>query len=410
MKISFVFLLTLWASFLLSQMNSSNPDIFIDCQTNCDNRYIRQELNFVNHMQNRDEADIFILITAQRSGSGGREIQYIFTGNEDFGNRVDTTSISINPDDSDSEQRDDLLEGLRNGLLPYLLMTDLKDRISFEIEESEDEDGALDKIHDPWNFWVFNIGGSMDLDGESRFKSQSFNTRFNARRITDASKFWYNFRFRYSQDIFELSDGEEFSSFIRNFNNNLGYVHSINDHWSAGFRASGGSSTFGNTDFDISVKPAIEYNYFPYKEANTRRMSFQYSIGPEYKDYTDSTIYNKLEEVVMRHSISAELEQVQKWGNFDLEAGFSQYFHDLKFWSVYLNPNLEWIIFKGLRLSVGGFASYVADRINIAKSDISDNDILLQIKQLNTSYSYFTYVGMNYRFGSKYNNFVNPRF
>ena len=78
--------------------------------------------------------------------------------------------------------------------------------------------------------------------------------------------------------------------------------------------------------------------------------------------------------------------------------------------NAYINPNIEWQIFKGLSIDIGGYASFVGDRINIAKSDISDEDILLKIKQLDTDFTYFVYFGLNYRFGSKYNNYVNPRF
>ncbi|MFK7923437.1 MAG: hypothetical protein AB8H47_15850, partial [Bacteroidia bacterium] len=87
-----------------------------------------------------------------------------------------------------------------------------------------------------------------------------------------------------------------------------------------------------------------------------------------------------------------------------------QYLHNPRLFNAYINPDLEWQIFKGLSIDVGGYVSFVSDRINIAKSDISDVDILLQIKQLDTNFTYFSYVGLNYRFGSSFNNFVNPRF
>ena len=70
----------------------------------------------------------------------------------------------------------------------------------------------------------------------------------------------------------------------------------VSPHWSVGFLASASSSTFGNIDFSSFLKPAIEYNIYPYSEASTQRFSFRYAIGPEYYNYTDTTIYNKLTE------------------------------------------------------------------------------------------------------------------
>ncbi len=112
----------------------------------------------------------------------------------------------------------------------------------------------------------------------------------------------------------------------------------------------------------------------------------------------------------IRHRIDIEFSQTQKWGELEVDAGVSQYLHDPSLYSMFINPNLEWIITRGLRLNIGGVVSFVGDRINIAKADLSDEEILLQVRQLDTDYSYFTYVGFNYRFGSKYNNYVNPRF
>ena len=37
-------------------------------------------------------------------------------------------------------------------------------------------------------------------------------------------------------------------------------------------------------------------------------------------------------------------------------------------------------------------------------------EILLRLRQLATDYSYYTSVGFSYRFGSAFNNVVNPRF
>ncbi len=217
-------------------------------------------------------------------------------------------------------------------------------------------------------------------------------------------------RYNYEKSSFELSDGEEFSSVVRRYNVYSEYVKSLGPNWSVGATSRVGSSTFNNTDLSATFKPAIEYNIFPYSEASTRRFSFLYSIGPDYYSYNDTTIYDKLSETVMRHNLSIEFEQTQKWGNIEIDVGVNHYLHNLELYSVFLNPQLEWVIFKGFSLNLGGFASLVNDRISISKSELSDEDILLGIKQLDTEFTYFIYTGINYRFGSKINNFVNQRF
>ena len=132
--------------------------------------------------------------------------------------------------------------------------------------------------------------------------------------------------------------------------------------------------------------------------------------GVEYKDYTEITVFDRLSESRGRHGIDIEFNQNQKWGTLAFDIEFDQYLHDLSLYSISFNPNIELNLVKGLRLEFGGFVSFVGDRINIAKGDVSDQDIILQNRQLDTSYSYFSYFGFNYRFGSQNNTVVNPRF
>ena len=398
-----------FCSILFAQNQDPRPDIFIDCQMNCDWIYIKQEIQFVNYMQNRQEADIFVLATRQRTGAGGDEVQLAFNGNGEFAEIQDTIIYLTDPNGTDAINREQFVQELKKGLLQFLVQTSLLDQISYNVnfEEGGIEDNT--EVDDPWNFWVFNIGGNAWLDGEATYSSVDLTGRFNATKITDEHKLRFSTFYNFERSTFKLASGDE--SFIRkSYNIRLLYVKSLSPNWSVGFRTRTGSTTFGNMDISTTFRPAIEYNIFPYSEASTRRFSFNYSIGPEYYNYTDTTVYDRLTETRLRHGIDMEFNQTQKWGNVSLDIGVQQYLHNLNLFNVYFNPNIEWQIFKGFSLNVGGFASFVKDRINIAKSDISDEDILLQIRQLDTDFTYFTYIGMNYRFGSKYNNFVNPRF
>jgi hypothetical protein len=405
--------LTLTFSLLVSlsvfAQEKDRPDIFIDCQMNCDWIYIKQEIQFVNYMQNRQEADIYILATRLSTGAGGREVQLAFIGNKDFADIQDTIRYYTDPNATDAIEREQFVNELKKGLLQFLIQTPMIDQITYNVELEEGEGAANTVENDPWNNWVFNIGGNGWLDGEATYSSVDLTGRFNASKITDQHKFRFSTFYNFEKSTFKLTGGNE-SFFKKSYNLRLLYVKSLGPKWSVGFITRTGSTTFGNMDVFTTLKPAIEYNVFPYSEASTRRFSFNYSMGPEYYNYTDTTIYDRTDETRMRHGLDIEFNQTQKWGNISLDFGVQQYLHNLELFNAYINPNIEWQIFKGLSIDFGGFASFVRDRINIAKSDISDEDILLQVRQLDTDFTYFTYFGLNYRFGSSYNNFVNPRF
>ncbi len=82
---------------------------------------------------------------------------------------------------------------------------------------------------------------------------------------------------------------------------------------------------------------------------------------------------------------------------------------DAKYRAV-LSGRVELGLVKGLSLDVGGFYTRVRDQVSLRRGEASDEEVLLRLRQLETSYRYFISVGFRYSFGSIYNNVVNTRF
>jgi len=82
---SHVFLLWVVCSISQSRQNMPiPPSVFLDCQINCHTIYVKQEIDFVNYVNDRQVADLYILATSQRAAAGTREIQLSFDGNGPF--------------------------------------------------------------------------------------------------------------------------------------------------------------------------------------------------------------------------------------------------------------------------------------------------------------------------------------
>ena len=226
---------------------------------NCDWVYIKQEIQFVNYMQNRQEADIYILATRQRTGAGGREVQLVYIGNNEFSNIQDTIKYFTDPNATDAIEREQFVAELKKGLLQFLVQTSMIDLITYNVG-SKEEEVENTEVDDPWNNWVFNIGGNGWLNGEASFSGIELTGRFNASNITDKHKFRFSTFYNYEKSTFKLSTGDE-SFIIESYDVRLLYVKSLNPNWSIGFRTNTGSSTFGNTDISAALKPAIEYNF-----------------------------------------------------------------------------------------------------------------------------------------------------
>jgi long-subunit fatty acid transport protein len=187
-------------------------------------------------------------------------------------------------------------------------------------------------------------------------------------------------------------------------------VRSLGDRWALGLRANTGSSTFYNRERSWSVKPGIEYNFFPYEESSRRSLTLQYLVGANHWDYEEETIYGELAETRWQESLTARLSLVQPWGRWSTSVTGQHYLHDLELYSATVSGSLNVRLFQGFSVRVSGNYSWIADQLYLPLSDYTEEEILLRQFQQETTYRYFTSFGIEYRFGSIFNNVVNPRF
>ena len=73
----------------LKALGESVPKVYIDCDR-CDIDFIRTEVTFVNYVRDGKEAQVHILITTQRTGSGGTGYTVAFIGRGSYEGMNDT--------------------------------------------------------------------------------------------------------------------------------------------------------------------------------------------------------------------------------------------------------------------------------------------------------------------------------
>lgn len=407
-------LLFIFPFFSNAQPDDSSDDtllLFLDCQR-CDRSYIRQEISFVNFVRDKEDSNIHALITQQRTGSGGTEYTIKMIGRDNFSGQQDTlTYISANSDTED-EERKGLIRRLKIGLIPYLKNSSTLNNLSIVYEKSEDIQSSAED--DNWNYWVFELNGDTYFNGEESRRQLFLSLGASADRVTEDWKINMEYDLDYNRRTFTSLDslGNEESDFFitrgQEFDSRV--VKSLNDHWSTGLFAEAYSSTRNNILFNISGSPAIEYNIFPYEEYAEREFSFMYIMSTGYFNYQETTIFNQDSEFLIRPQLRARMDFTQPWGEIEGRINASTYLHDLDKNRVDVRLEFDFRIFRGLSLNVEGRYSLINDQLSIPKGDISDAEQLLDLRQQSTSYSYRGSVGIEYSFGSIYNNVVNPRF
>lgn len=369
------------------------------------NDYIRREIPFVNNVRDIKDAGVYIITTFQRTGSGGMEYTYFLTGQNEFKGMSDTLSFVTKPDGTTDERRAQEVATLKLGLMRYIAKTPLAQYMNIAFSQPIAETVSTDK----WNSWVLRASVNGNLRGQKTSSSTNFSGNISANRITENWKVNLNAMYSSSKDKFEIGPTTITSDNKSNSLNGL-VVKSLSDHWSLGGSAFLSSSSFSNEKLNATIMPGIEYDLFPYSESTRRQMRVLYSIGFRHIDFIDTTIYNKIEENLWRHSLSLAYEVVQKWGSVDLTADYSNYLHDWSKNNLSLSGSLDLRIAKGLSMNLRGSISLIHDQLGLVKGDIPTEQILLRRQEMETRYEYRANFGFTYTFGSIYNNVVNPRF
>lgn len=386
--------------------DSLKVNVYMRCSY-CESTYIRNEFKLVNYVRDISDANVIVLGMSEETGSGGQKYRFIFEGKKEFNGINDTLIFESKQDATTEEIREIYMHQLKIGLLPYLLKTPLGKKIEFEFPETTTTQNTLPT--DPWKGWVITLSSNGSFSGEQSNQSLYIYSNLRVYKITDAWKLTIGGSNNYSKNNFSY-DEYSYEYVNRSYHSYIQYVLSLSDHWSLGMFASAGSSTFNNYDFVSDLKPALEYNVFPYNKSFEKQLRISYKIGPNYVDYIDTTIFLKTKEILQEQNLSINLAFVKKWGDIDLSIYGSQYLHDLEFYKLgsYISCSVR--IVKGLSVSLSAGYSMIRNQINLSKSDVTQEELLLQQRQIKTNYSYWGYLGLSYTIGSKYNNIVNPRF
>jgi hypothetical protein len=384
--------------------------LFFDCG-DCGSEYtdfVREQLAFVNHVRDRNEADVHALVTSQFTGGGGIEVTVTLIGRGRFAGVDDTLRFATRAEATDAEIRRVLVQYLGLGLMRYVAHTPLAERIA--LSDAGRAAAAAAPVKDRWNNWVYSASVNGYFNGQSTTRYISSWGSLSASRVTLQSKFSLSVSASYNESRFELSGGQQLLSVSRSRSAGTSYLWGLGDHWSAKVSASAYASTYDNVDLNASAGPAIEYNLFPYSESTRRQLRFDYGVNYHYADYQEETIYFETSQSLVREGLEIILDSKEPWGSSQVSLKGQNYLHDFGKNRLVASGSISLRLLEGLSLKLSGNAQRVRDQLSLPAGGATDEEILLQRKQLATEYQYYVNVGLTYTFGSIYNNVVNARF
>lgn len=384
--------------------------IFLDPQrTWVDQIYLQQQLDWVEWVRDREVASVHLIVLRQSTGGGGQRTTLRFLGLGPFAGLEDDLTLDSPPDATEDELRQALADRISLGLARYASRIPRMRPLRVHPARSKPEASAPSPARDPWNAWVFRMNGSSYLSGESRTTSASTWASVSARRITEEELFRFSANGNWSESTYQLEEGE-IRSRRESYGTSLAFARAINERWTWGLLGDASKSRVGNLAHRTRVAPALEYNVWKYSESSQRQLTFLYQVGASQTAYLEETLYGKMRESLLDHSLVASLDLNQPWGTVSVSLSGSAYLHDTSKRSLGLRSNLNVKLAKGLSLNLWGSYTQVRDQLALRKGETSTEDILLRQRELQTNHQYSTSVGLSYTFGSVFNSAVNSRF
>lgn len=386
-----------------SQWQAAAPKVFLD-GSYPDRNYIRTEVLFVTYVRDRKDADIHLLVTEQE-GEAGAEYRMEFIGQGRFQDLRFTLKYFADRLATQDQVREGFVRVMKKGLMPFLSRTDLEDMLSISFKEK----ARAAAIKDPWNRWLFSVGLSGSTSGEQYYNSKYYRISASANRVTEALKVTTSFTTNVSASRFTY-EGLAVTTNTKSWQGGTLVVKSLGEHWSAGGWLQTSASTYSNVKFSLRVAPAVEYNVFPYSQSTRAELRFLYRLNYGYNRYDEETIFGKIHEGLWSQSLNVTLNLTQPWGDASVSVVGSHYFHDLHLNRLVLYGEIFIRVWKGFSFNVGGDYELIHDQLSVARGTLSEEEILLRLKQLRTTYSYYLSLGISYSFGSAMSRSVNPRF
>jgi len=179
-------------------------NVYLDCEQ-CDNAYLYDNFKLINYVRDPGYADVHVLITTIKAGSGGEEYSIMLKGKRRFQSMNDTIIFYMPPDMALEEERAVLLNKLQLSLVHYIMKTPLGDRIQLVVQEDR-QLVVAEKPKDPWRDWVFDIALQGSMSGDKTSMSYSLLSSLYISKITSKIKFESFNEISYQENKINLYD------------------------------------------------------------------------------------------------------------------------------------------------------------------------------------------------------------
>ncbi len=190
-------------------------NVYLECAARgCESSHYRTEITFVNWVRDQGDAQLHIIMTSTGTGSGD-EFLLDFIGRGELEGQDDQLTYSHSDTDSDDQRSQGITGILAVGLARYAVLARPGRPLHGEHAGSR-RSGALElppglqgEVNDPWDYWVFRLGGDVNFEDEDLKDEQRYSANFSANRTTEMWKVSLTGRGSYTKVNGQYSSGDD---------------------------------------------------------------------------------------------------------------------------------------------------------------------------------------------------------
>ncbi len=391
-----------------TEVDPTIPKVFVICDF-CDMDYYKNEIAHLVFVRDQRMADFTVLFRMINTGSGGNEYTLEFNGNNSYEGITVREKFNSTPNMSQNIIREGLLASLNRGSLHYLIHSPLAPNIEYEVKGLNSGQPA-DSIRDKWNLWIFNVNTSLFGSGQEYTNNLNLGASFSANRTSEKNLFETGFWYNKNSSVFKIDGQDPIRYNILEYGVYSQDAVSLGKHWAVGYNSGIYAATVSNLRSNLIIAPTVEYNVFPYSEATKKQFRFNYQLGFRQSSYVEPSYRNHTSDLFLSQFFNVRYRLVKNWGNIGMGVGMLHLYDTEHFYNLNFSPSISWNIFKGLNFNVQGSYSIVRDQYFLKLDDATSTEIITGQTQLKSAYNFYVSMGINYSFGSIYNNVVNVRF
>jgi hypothetical protein len=154
--------------------------------------------------------------------------------------------------------------------------------------------------------------------------------------------------------------------------------------------------------------PGFEIDFFPYKEFERRSLTIWYEVGPNFYNYRELTVFDKLKSASRSSRWTCRCGCGSRGDRWACSAASRSSCATRIATARASSATRACGSSRASRSTCSAQYQKIKDQIGLPKGAATTEEILLRLRQLATDYSYNVSAGFSYSFGSIFNSVVNP--